>query len=138
MFRKFLELFSLRFLTFRSEWMFISCDQNKLRLGTRLKFLGTLSSWVFNHLVVTPYSLIIKFGYLHLNNKIWKWFLSWTSFSICLLVSSLTLAALSNLVSCIKINIYLNFYVHTSLWCLKRFYEGLQGLTKKGKNKNLS
>ena len=42
-----------------------------------------------------------------------------------------------------KIN--LNFYFHTSLWCLKRFYEGLKGLhkiflgtTKKCENKNLS
>ena len=37
-----------------------------------------------------------------------------------------------------KIN--LNFYFHTSLWCLKRFYEGLKGLkgtTKKRENKNL-
>ena len=25
----------------------------------------------------------------------------------------------------IKIKIELNFYFHTSLWCLKRFYEGL-------------
>ena len=27
--------------------------------------------------------------------------------------------------SCIEIKIELNFYFHTSLWCLKRFYEGL-------------
>ena len=25
----------------------------------------------------------------------------------------------------------LNFYVHTSLWCLKRFYEGLCGASKR-------
>ena len=38
-----------------------------------------------------------------------------------------------------------NFYFHTSLWCLKRFYEGLKGLhktfcgtTKKCENKNLT
>ena len=30
--------------------------------------------------------------------------------------------------SCIEIKIMLNFYFHTSLWCLKRFYEGLKGL----------
>ena len=29
--------------------------------------------------------------------------------------------------SCIEIKIELNFYFHTSLWCLKRFYEGLEG-----------
>ena len=27
--------------------------------------------------------------------------------------------------NCIEINIKLNFNFHTSLWCLKRFYEGL-------------
>ena len=27
--------------------------------------------------------------------------------------------------SCIEMKIELNFYVHTSLWCLKRVYEGL-------------
>ena len=26
--------------------------------------------------------------------------------------------------------IKLNFYFHTSFWCLKRFYEGLKGLHK--------
>ena len=30
----------------------------------------------------------------------------------------------------IKIQINLNFYFHASLWCLKRFYEDLQGLHK--------
>ena len=41
--------------------------------------------------------------------------------------------------------IKLNFYFHTSLWCLKRFYKGLKGLhktfwgtTKKSENKNLT
>ena len=32
--------------------------------------------------------------------------------------------------SCIGIKIKLNFYFHTSLWCLKWFYEGLKGLHK--------
>ena len=32
--------------------------------------------------------------------------------------------------SCIKIKINLNFYYHTSLWWLKRFYKGLQDLHK--------
>ena len=32
--------------------------------------------------------------------------------------------------SCIWITIKLNFYFHPSLWCLKRFYEGLKGLHK--------
>ena len=47
--------------------------------------------------------------------------------------------------SCLEIKIKLNFYFHTSLWCLKKFYEGLKGLhkilggtTKKCENKNLS
>ena len=32
----------------------------------------------------------------------------------------------------------LNFYFHPSLWCLKIFYEGLKGTTKKCENKNLT
>ena len=47
--------------------------------------------------------------------------------------------------SCIKIKINLNFYFHTSLWCRKRFHEGLKGLqktfygtTKMCENKNWS
>ena len=32
--------------------------------------------------------------------------------------------------SCIEIKIELNFYFHTSLWCLETFYEGLKGLHK--------
>ena len=32
--------------------------------------------------------------------------------------------------SCIKIKVNLNIYFRTSLWCFKRFYEGLIGLHK--------
>ena len=32
--------------------------------------------------------------------------------------------------SCIEIKIKLDFYLHTSLWCLKWFYEGFSGLHK--------
>ena len=37
--------------------------------------------------------------------------------------------------SCIEVKVKLNFYFHTSLWCLRRFYEGL---TKKCENENLT
>ena len=43
--------------------------------------------------------------------------------------------------SCIEIKIELNFYFRTSLWCLKKFYEGLKtfwGTTKKCENKHLT
>ena len=47
--------------------------------------------------------------------------------------------------SCIQIKIKLNSHFHTSLWCLKRFYEDLKdlheifwGTTKKCENKNVS
>ena len=47
--------------------------------------------------------------------------------------------------SCIEIRIELNFHFHTSLRCLKRFYERLKGLhktflgtTKNCENKNLN
>ena len=38
-------------------------------------------------------------------------------------VSELTLKDLCISESCIEIKIELNFYFHTSLWCLKRFYK---------------
>ena len=40
-------------------------------------------------------------------------------------ISLLTLKDLLISESCIEIKIKLNFYFHTSLWCLKGFYEGL-------------
>ena len=59
--------------------------------------------------------------------------------------SSLTLLVPCISESCIEINIKLHFYFHTSLWCLKRFYEGLEslyktfcGATKEYENKNLT
>ena len=39
--------------------------------------------------------------------------------------NNLTLPTLRIFESCIEIKINLNFFFHTSLWCLKRFYEGL-------------
>ena len=57
----------------------------------------------------------------------------------------LTLSAPCISESCTKTKINLHFYFHTSLWYLKRFYEGLKGLhktfwgtTKRCENKNLS
>ena len=57
----------------------------------------------------------------------------------------LTLPTLCISESYIKTKINLNFYFHTSLWCLKRFHEGLEdfhktfwGTTMKCENKNLS
>ena len=41
------------------------------------------------------------------------------------ILCTLTLSASSISESCIKIKINLNYYFRTSLWCLKRFYEGL-------------
>ena len=38
--------------------------------------------------------------------------------------------------SCIKIKINLNFYFHTSLWCLKGLHKTFWGITKKCENKN--
>ena len=43
---------------------------------------------------------------------------------------SLTFPAPYILEGCSKINVSLNLYFHTSLWFLKRFYEGLSGLHK--------
>ena len=41
------------------------------------------------------------------------------------LINLLTLKDLFISESCIEIKIELNFYFHTSLWCLKGFYGGL-------------
>ena len=58
---------------------------------------------------------------------------------------TLTLFVLCISESCVEIKIKLSFYFHTSLWCLKRFYEGLWVLhktfwttTMKCENKNLT
>ena len=40
--------------------------------------------------------------------------------------------------SCIKLKINLNFYFHTSLWCLKGLQKIFRGIAKKCENKNLS
>ena len=47
------------------------------------------------------------------------------NFEIYDVTAWLTLKDLFISESCIEIKIELNFYFHTSLWCLKRFYEGL-------------
>ena len=39
--------------------------------------------------------------------------------------------------SCIKMKINLNFYFHTSSWCLKGLHKTFWGTTKKCENKNL-
>ena len=49
---------------------------------------------------------------------------------IALLSCPLTLKGLFISESCIEIKIELKFYFHTSLWCLKRFYEGLKAFIK--------
>ena len=46
-------------------------------------------------------------------------------FSMILKLSVLILPIPCISESSIEIKIKLNFYFHTSLWCLKRFYEGL-------------
>ena len=53
--------------------------------------------------------------------------LNLSSFCITLIVYlSLPVPCISE--SCIKIKTNLNFYFHTSLWCLKKFYEGFKSL----------
>ena len=54
---------------------------------------------------------MIIFSFFDLNSVFWKIF------------SILTLPVLCISGICIETKINLNFYLHTSLWCLKRFYE---------------
>ena len=68
-----------------------------------------------------------------------------TRFGMLVFFTNLTLKDPCISESCIEIKIKLNFYFHTSLWCLERFYESVKGLhetfcgtTKKCENKNLT
>ena len=45
-------------------------------------------------------------------------------------IYSLTFPALCISENCFKIKINWNFHFHTSLWCLRRFYEGLMTFAK--------
>ena len=85
-----------------------------------------------------------------------SWFYCWLTASKCWLdyhyevmlkrpklALPLTLSISCISESYIEIQIKLNFYFHTSLWCLKRFYEGIKpktfsGTTKKCENKHLT
>ena len=66
-------------------------------------------------------------------------------FKLKFILNMLSLPAPCISESCIQTKINLNFYFHTYLWYLKRFYEGLKGLhktfsgtTKKFERKNFS
>ena len=84
---------------------------------------------ILKHILWAAYTRILRFylfGHLHhtsdptdLKTKKFP-FLSYL----------LTLTAPCILESCSNIKINLNFYFHTSLWCLKRFYEGFKDLHK--------
>ena len=54
----------------------------------------------------------------------------WNFSARLILCFLLTLPTLCIPGSSIKIKIILIFYFHTSLWCLKSFYEGFQGIHK--------
>ena len=64
---------------------------------------------------------------------------------MCLALETLTLNVMCISESCIEMKINLNFYFHTSLRWLKRFYEGryglhtsFSGIAKKRENKSLT
>ena len=60
--------------------------------------------------------------------KCWPDVVLWTM--TCIIVSPVLTGNVPYISeSCIEIKIKLNFYFHTSLWCHKRFYEGLKNLT---------
>ena len=78
-------------------------------------------------------------------NSLFRYIISSFSINQSFVSCKLTLKDPLIFESCIEIKIKLTFYFHTSLWCLKRFYEGLKGLhktfwgtTKKCENKNLT
>ena len=124
-----------------------------------LQELGSICTLISNHILKTEswelerltYSCVLLFFNCEHVSKclnfvlIWHLHLAFRSASIFYIKYLLTLPSSCISESCIKIKIKLNFYYHTSLWCLKRFYEGLLGLhktfwgtSKKCENKNLS
>ena len=58
------------------------------------------------------------------------WIIEYVLLKMCSNLIAITLRAPCISESCIEIKINYNFYFHTSLWCLKRFYEDLEGLHK--------
>ena len=76
--------------------------------------------------------------------RVWESEIPLVSFTVSINGLLLVFPVLCISETCIEIKINLNFYFHTSLWCLEGFYEGLKGLyktlwgtTKKCENKNL-
>ena len=78
---------------------------------------------------VTLFSLvlhfILKLCTIITSNIKWIWANQLTSIPLNLSYATTCISE-----SCIKIKINLNFYFHTSLWCLKRFYEGFKSFIK--------
>ena len=95
------------------KYLYEPCTIQKLRFVFQFSFLSFCCSFHPIHLV-----------------KLSKEQSSTMLTSICFksVRTILTLKDLFISESCIEIKIELNFYFRTSLWCLKRFYEGLKGL----------
>ena len=77
---------------------------------------------------------------------VWRHFLQYTEYNVfCPLPNNSSYQHLTLDVPIPDKKKKLHFYFHTSLWCLRRFYEGLKdlhktfwGTTKKCENKNVS
>ena len=106
-------------------YILISVNCNFLGLHIRQilnKHITEFNSWATYSLENNLLKLYYTKNCDQLRRKLW----------ICshLLKKSLILPAPYSSGRSIKTKIHLNFYFETSLWCLKRFDEGLQGLHK--------
>ena len=99
------------------------------------------SSWCVKNIFSKADMICSEFDSCFRGNKIFNFEIR--SYFVKKIITTLSVLCISE--SCIEITIKLNFYFHTSLWCLKRFYEDLTrlhktfwGTIKHCENKNLT
>ena len=112
-----------------TQWMLCKEFRN-----VNLKITWINSLWYFFHIIAERFTANILwdcrcFSFQLCTHKMprlyWSWFFTLQKNLSTNLPSELTLPIPCISESCIEIKSKLNFYFNTSLWCLKRFYEGL-------------
>ena len=101
-----------------------------MQIDTNQFYLCLLFQWVETFQRITWYC---SYRYFWCTSFFFRYFSFWRK-SKYVDISYLTLSVQRISERCIERKIKLNFYFHTSLWCLKRFYEGLKADTHLPKN----
>ena len=95
-------------------------------IGKHLRFAAS-KLWMHTDSFIWKY--LTEYYFLRSTHQIWTteiYFIFVTQFTVIISVRNVPCIPESR----IEIKIKLNFYFHTSLWCLKRFYEGNYSLHK--------